>query len=297
MKKKLPLSIVIPTKDREQLLLKSLNFLNKNIFFFNEVIIVDSSVKKFKIQNFKKLNIRYYKSKPSTSIQRNIGLQKAKKTNKYIMFLDDDIKFKNDAFEQMYSFIKKTNNSTVGIGFNLITKINYEKNLLEKIKKNFLFSKLGIYDSKPGVISSSGWQTKAINLKKDTLVEWLPTAACIYKIDKIKFHRFSTQLGKYAYLEDVLFSHEISKKGDLIIHSKSKYKDTNTIERNSFLFGVKEIKNRIIFVQKNKLPIKNFILGYFFFIIKNFFNSFSDVKKIMRFAGNIVGAYYLVRLK
>ena len=86
-------------------------------------------------------------------------------------------------------------------------------------------------------------------------------------------------------------------QGDLIIHSKSKYKDTNAIERNSFLFGVKEIKNRIIFVQKNKLSIKNFILGYFFFIIKNFFNSFSDIKKIMRFIGNIIGAYYLIKLK
>ena len=50
------------------------------------------------------------------------------------MFLDDDIKFKNDAFEQMYSFIKKTNNSTVGIGFNLITKINYEKSRFKTSK-------------------------------------------------------------------------------------------------------------------------------------------------------------------
>ena len=32
--KRFPLSIVIPTKDREKLLFKSLEFLNRNIFFF-----------------------------------------------------------------------------------------------------------------------------------------------------------------------------------------------------------------------------------------------------------------------
>ena len=43
MKKKLPLSIIIPTKDRTELLIKTLKYLKKNIFFFNEVIIIDST--------------------------------------------------------------------------------------------------------------------------------------------------------------------------------------------------------------------------------------------------------------
>ena len=32
----------------------------------------------------------------------------------------------------------------------------------------------------------SGWHTKAINLKKDINVEWLPTQAVIYKYNIIK---------------------------------------------------------------------------------------------------------------
>ena len=83
MIKRLPLSIVIPTKDRERLLFKSLKFLNKNFFFFNEVIIVDSSIKKLNkkilYKSYKKLNIQYYTSKPSTSLQRNLGLRNVKK--------------------------------------------------------------------------------------------------------------------------------------------------------------------------------------------------------------------------
>ena len=45
MKKKLSLSIVIPTKDRHELLKRILNYLKKNAFFFNEVLVIDSSKK------------------------------------------------------------------------------------------------------------------------------------------------------------------------------------------------------------------------------------------------------------
>tara|TARA_B110000259_G_scaffold174582_1_gene209017 strand:+ start:4133 stop:5062 length:930 start_codon:yes stop_codon:yes gene_type:complete len=299
--KRFPLSIVIPTKDREKLLFKSLEFLNRNIFFFNEVIIIDSSAKKLtkeKLNNFNKnLNIKYYTSKPSTSLQRNLGLRNVRKKNKYVMFLDDDIEFNKDAFKKMLGFIKNNNNDIAGIGFNLISKFKYGKNLIERIKKSNIFSILGLYDSRPGIVTSSGWHTKAMNLKKNTQVEWLSTQACIYKLEKIKFTNFSNQLGDYAYLEDLFFSHQISKKGKLIIYYQAKYKDMLSIERNSFLFGIKEIKNRILFIEKNKLSKINFILGYFFFITRNFFSSILNVKKIMRFVGNIIGIFYLFKIK
>ena len=40
------ISIIIPTKDRLNFLKNTLRNLDKNNFFFNEIIIVDSSVKK-----------------------------------------------------------------------------------------------------------------------------------------------------------------------------------------------------------------------------------------------------------
>ena len=77
MTKRLSLSIVIPTKDRRELLFKSLKFLNKNFFFFNEIIIVDSSLNIINERDLKtsyrKSNIKYFTSKPSTSMQRNLG--------------------------------------------------------------------------------------------------------------------------------------------------------------------------------------------------------------------------------
>ena len=83
MEKKLPLTIIIPTKDRTKLLIKTLTYLKKNIFFFNEVIIIDSTEKNKicnkQLNNFKQLNIKYYSSKPSTALQRNLGLKYIKK--------------------------------------------------------------------------------------------------------------------------------------------------------------------------------------------------------------------------
>ena len=57
-----------------------------------------------KILNNKKIKI--FDSKPSTSIQRNIGLKNLIK-NKFIMFCDDDIVFNNKAILNMDKFIKK----------------------------------------------------------------------------------------------------------------------------------------------------------------------------------------------
>lgn len=301
MKKRLLLSIVIPTKDREKLLLKSLNYLSKNIFLFNEVIIIDSSLKKIDVRSlkksYKKMNIKYFTSQPSTSMQRNLGLKNARKKNKFIMFLDDDIRFNNDAFKKMYSFVNNMSNAIVGVGFNSIAPTKYKKKLLERIKNSIFFYRLGIYDARPGMVTSSGWQTKILNMKKNTFVEWLPTQACIYRRDKIKSLRFSSQLGAYAYLEDLLFSHEISKRGHLIIHFEAKYKDMLTVQRNHFLFGIKEVRNRIVFVKKNKLSIGKFLLGYVFFLFKNFLEIFLNIKKIMRFFGNIIGIIYLIKLR
>jgi hypothetical protein len=297
MKKKLPLSIIIPTKDRTELLIKTLKYLKKNIFFFNEVIIIDSTkinkISQKQLNNFKKLNIKYYSSKPSTALQRNLGLKYINKKNKFVMFLDDDLKFYLKAFKEMKNYIQKIGPEIGGVGFNPIVK--NKNNILEKIKNSKLFYKLGIYNSQPGVITPSGWHTKIQNIKKNMYVEWLPTAACIYRIKKIKKLKFEKTLGKYAYLEDLIFSYYVSKKTKLIINSKAKFKDSNFIERNGFLFGIIEIKNRLIFVKKNNLKIKNFFLGYFFFLFNNLFLVFSDIKNYKRIAGNMIGLFYLLK--
>jgi Predicted glycosyltransferases len=96
--KKLNLTIVIPTRNRLQLLKKTLIHLNKNKFFFKEIIIVDSSDKSEKkkllnLKNFLNIKIKILNCSAGISKQRNKGLKNVKKNSKYVMFLDDDVAF------------------------------------------------------------------------------------------------------------------------------------------------------------------------------------------------------------
>ena len=87
------ISIIIPTKDRPYKIKKLLNQLYNNKFFFNEILVVDSS----NVDNKKKLifiikqaelNIKLINSIASISVQRNKGLKNMKKSNKFFMFLE-----------------------------------------------------------------------------------------------------------------------------------------------------------------------------------------------------------------
>ena len=295
--KKLNLSIVIPTRNRVDMLNKTLKHLSVNRFFFKEIVIVDSSDKIQKteiklLKNFNKLNIKIFDSKPSISLQRNIGLKHVSKKIKYVMFLDDDLCFQKNALKNMFYFVK-TKKNMVGFGFNLIIKdIN---NFTEFLKKNKFMKLLGIYDSRDGVVTQSGWQTKAINLKKNKFVEWIPTQAVIYKNDKIKNLRFDKAYGRYSYLEDLDFSYSLMKKGDLIICSNAKYSSNNIIKRNPYYFGVKEIINRYYFVNKFKLSKKFFFMGFLALVTKHFF-MFVSLKPsyLLRIIGNFSGIIKII---
>ena len=287
--KKLNITIIIPTRNRYHKLIKTISYLSKNSFFFKELIIVDSSdnekiYKKHLKNKFKNLNLKVFYSKPSISLQRNIGLRKVKDKTNYIMFLDDDIKFEKNSFKIMKNFLIK-NKAYFGIGFNLIIKDN--NRYLEKFKRSRLFQFLGVYDDAKGKVTPSGWHTKAINLKNDTLVEWLSTQAVIYKFNIIKKNRFNLNYGTYSYLEDLEFSYKIKKK--LIIHSKAKYSSNNIVKRDKFKFGQKEIINRFIFVKKFKLSLMRFSIGSLLLIFKNTFAILLEIDNIFKVLGNFMG--------
>jgi hypothetical protein len=252
------LSIIIPTKDRAEEIKSTITFLNYNIFFFNELIIIDSSEKKNDLKCYIKkfdFKIKYYNSKPSISLQRNIGLKNIDKNNDFVMFLDDDIKFNKSSLHKMKIFIENNHQKYVGFGFNLITNDKIKKN-----RNNFL-NIFNIYSNKYGAVSQSGWHSLAFNLNRDTVVEWLSTQAVIYNKDKIKNIFFDEFFQDYSYLEDLDFSYSLKYIGKLIVVADAKYCHKNDLDRSSFSFGEKEIINRRYFVKKHKLNFKLFLLA------------------------------------
>ena len=282
--------IIIPTRNRIKKLIKTLNFLKKNIFFFKRVIIVDSSDihLKNKIRNkIKQYNfdVKLINSVASTCIQRNLGFNYIK-NNAFIMFLDDDINFYSNAFKKMYNCLSRIDNKIVGISFNLISKKTFS--FFSLIKKNYIFDKIGFYRKDSGMISKSGWQTTFGNFDKNQKVEWMPTGAAIYRVKAIKKIRFEEKFADYGYLEDLDFSIKLRKKGDLIVCKDAKFTHDMSGDKSNFNFGKKEFVNRFFIVKKYKFNKFLFFTVFFFRTILTLINGFSgDINYFKRFFGNI----------
>ena len=282
--------IVIPTRNRIVELTSTLNFLELNKFFFKKIVIVDSSNSEIK-NKIKKIvrkynaNIKVVDSEASTCIQRNVGF-KFIQNNKYIMFLDDDNIFFPDAFYKMKNFLKN-NKDFFGVAFNQVYK--ERKNILDRFKKNYIMNKLGIYNLDNGEIASSGWQSRFINFKNNKIVQWLPTRAVIYKSKAVKNIRFDKKLGVYGYLEDLDFSLQLKKRGNLMVCSDAKYTHDQSIIRPGFQFGKKELRNRYYIVKKHKLNKNLFFVTTFLRMLLTFKEGvLGNLNSFQRLAGNLV---------
>jgi glycosyltransferase involved in cell wall biosynthesis len=100
-------SVVIPTCNREESILRVLDCLNRSTYLFKEVIVVDSSdtpMKPDTIKSFQNLNISYLRTEKSVCIQRNTGIQKA--TSDWIFLCDDDIEVPNDYIQLLVKHVE-----------------------------------------------------------------------------------------------------------------------------------------------------------------------------------------------
>ena len=285
-------SLIIPTRNRHKHLIKLLKFLNLSKIHFNEILIIDSSEK----NSFKKINkyfskykkIKIIKSKPSTSLQRNIGLKRSSNKSKYILFLDDDIIFYKTAFSEMNKFINNNKqNNIAGFAFNLTSK--KDRKFFKLIKEIILFEKIGFYSRRPGKVLENGWHTQIENLKKNTFVEWIYSGAILYVRDKIKNKKFEIKFGQYGYLEDLDFSYSLTRKGQKIfVVSKAKFLNPNYVNRSSFNFGKKEILNRYLIVKKYKLSKIKFLISANLRLLISFLGIIKfDFKLLFRSFGNL----------
>ena len=283
-------TLIIPTKDRPVYLFKTLDFLSKKNIRFKKILVIDSSSynNRQKINKYiRKFKVELFSASPSTSRQRNIGLKNAPKT-KFIMFLDDDIKFHKNSFKKMDEGIKQFKKSA-GYCFNII---NRESNsFIDFLKKTKIISILNLYSPKKGIVLKNGWHTQFFNCNKNIDVEWMYSGATIFKFNRIKNMRFKVSKYSYCYLEDLDFTYKLFKrKLKLTCIFKAKISNDNVSERNSFEFGKIEILNRFDFVKKYKLKKSLFFLSSFIKIILNFLDIFKlNIKILPRVLGNFYG--------
>jgi GT2 family glycosyltransferase len=248
------IAFVIPTKDRRFELENLLENLNGQTVVPKEIVVVDSSEKPIRniLVKFPHLNTKYVRfSPPSISKQCNLGIKKIDVSIKLIGICGDDTEFEKDAIENMSIFWETAERNIGGASFNLL---NHPPVYASRWKSKDLMSNLQIYSKEKGKVMQSGFHTMIGTVEKNTYTEWISTCASIWRREVLEKHQFDEWFEGYSYLEDLDFSYRVGKEYKLVVVANAKFYHNHVSKgrENSFVFGKREVINRIYFVQKNE---------------------------------------------
>lgn len=212
-------SVVIPTYYRPNDLADLFDSILKQTIKPLEVIVVDDTptnviekvcekyYDKFKRLNIKLVYVRNYKE-PSLTIARNIGVSIAK--GDIILFLDNDVVLYDDYIEEMLKVFRE-NPNVLGVQGWKIPKTFPQSSkdllryfVLNGIRKLFLIQHYGVNGCKIFEYP--------LTLTRITNCESLSGSNMAFRRAVFNEFKFDENLLKYAYLEDMLFTHSIYKK-------------------------------------------------------------------------------------
>ena len=167
------ISIVIPTRNRPDLLTRLVSSLESAIDIKHEIIIIDSSDIDKSSENLASFKyVRYYRTDlNSAAIQRNIGIDKIENTD-FVFFLDDDVLPGINYFQDVLASFEDA--SIVGVsGLAISTKESKERRppsgLVGLIMKIFLLD-----SKKDGILLKSGINIPIRDRKSGiSRVDWL----------------------------------------------------------------------------------------------------------------------------
>jgi GT2 family glycosyltransferase len=245
------LSIIIPTKNRDQDLVQCLISIAHQSVKPREIIIVDASDEVSDYEKYtEKMKLVHVKAhKAGLPSQRNQGLQLISPTSKYVAFLDDDVILEKDFFENIANTFSQSN-KIVGVG-GVIT--NYDIPRFHKLILKLLLMR----GRKPGSLLLSGYSTVPTLREITEPIEssFLPGGLSCYRLSAIKNMQFDHEYERFtghAYCEDLDFSYRASQKGKLVItpDARAIHNESPTSRPSDYSHGVAQIVNRARLVKK-----------------------------------------------
>ena len=246
------LAIVIPTIGRYDDLRRMLKSVAAQTRLPEQVLIVGEGEGNTQVASeFPQLNARFI-SLPGSSIcdARNAGARAALPDVDLIGFFDDDIVLEPQTFEALLDFWDAAPGDLGGVGCNLV---NFTPVQAGRLKSLRLTSRLGLYGTAKGVVMPSGFHTLTLGIEQDTWVRWLPSWAVVYSRKVLAEFGWDEWFESYSYLEDLDLSYRVSKKYRLAMVAGARFHHyPSSIGRpNWYLFGKKEVLNRLYFVSKH----------------------------------------------
>ena len=239
------ISIVIPTRNRPELLARLVNNLISNVHCDYEIIIVDSSDEMYSSESLMKIkNIRYYRTDiKSAAIQRNIGIEKIAMTD-YLFFMDDDVLPDNNYFNLCLETLK--DEQVAGVSGVAISNKNRKLRVPPSGFFGFILRTFQLDSKKEGALLKSGINIPIRNFDSgNNKVDWL-IGCSAWRFSAIEQTRFENDFVGQSLAEDVIFSVRMSKKGLLVTNPKILLShDESEIERpNRKDFWEMWVKNR-----------------------------------------------------
>jgi glycosyltransferase involved in cell wall biosynthesis len=141
------ISMVIPTCNRKESLLKTIKAASLQTYPIDEIIIVDASTEPIGItaisNEFPRLNLKYYTSRPSVCAQRNVGIKIAEFP--YVLLCDDDVEMPPDYLFKLCAFLSENLDAGIVTGLFLQKSIDglweyqYRNSSVVKCLWNFIF--------------------------------------------------------------------------------------------------------------------------------------------------------------
>ncbi len=233
MKKKINVSVVCATHKGASKLKNLILSIYNNKIWPKEIVICgtsNSDLKYIKPRIISMLSIKFFKSSQKSQIyQRSIAINKSK--SDYILQIDDDVTVQPNFFLKIKKYTKNkkiidkkiisalilqsNNNLQAGSWNNIYKKYLIFRIILRFLNKGKAIKQYSILESGRCIPYIENFDGK---LEKNIFnAQWLCSTVLYHKSCRNIVRNFS-QIGKKAYYEDVLFSHQLFlKKYNLII--------------------------------------------------------------------------------
>lgn len=309
---KLPVTMIIPTMERPESLMDTLNSIFKYNFIPNEIIVVDqtqnlnSKLENYKICNngkYQKIIKYYYLEKPSLTVARNYGVKNS--SNEIIIFSDDDVNVEETTIQNIYNIMKNDNVALIA-GMNSNEKKTHDflsylagtKSFFKRNKGHMTRSILGRFPNK---------------ITEKTNTEW--AMGFFFVIRKTLMNKWNLQFNEncrgYAFNEDLDFTYRYCFKSrqekmecffSTLVCAEHKVSGDNRVSTESGF--LRYLANRYYMIYKLGLNwtykfwyyYSNFCLSIKFLFTKNNYKCFKNcMKKVKKYKREIaIGDFHNV---
>ncbi len=205
------LAILIATKNRKHQLYKLLSSISNSSVLPSRVIIVyaGDSLLEIKSHFEGKLNIHLiYSCISSQTYQKKLGVSNLLKSEKWVLFLDDDVTLEANTLKNLLDKYIYAENMSSYVGFGLAIR-NQETQKYKPIVRSLLaFTKL--YSPTPGIILSSGHPQAYLQETMGCEVVWL-NGISAWRSDVLSNYGVHDLKTSYSAYEDIIFSYSVSK--------------------------------------------------------------------------------------